>query len=366
MEDMKSMRTQKNISLTDIAKVAGLSVATVSKVLNNTQGSAVGEDKRNKILEIAGQLNYRPNRVAQFFENGKTGQIAYVIPHEILTNYSSRASFTLLMEQYAGMSEYFAKRNYMTTLAFAPAEDGPAFLRSAYLAQRCIDGIVLSSGEPELAMASEFEAMGISVVSFDWRSPRFKVSYVKESSDTGVEQAVMCLKQLGHKKAGCFFYYDDIRVHLAVMRSENFVQSCEDNGIEVMKNFRPTYRDETDSYAKTLELFSQGGEHPTVMFYPSDHSAMMGIRALQKLNFQVPGDVSVIGFDNAPYNIDSAVPLATINVPRKLKGGECAKLLLERIAHPDNKETKTISVHTEFIENESLGLAPGCSASVVG
>lgn len=350
-------KRKKTVSLTDIAKLSGFSVATVSKVLNNTQGSAVKAEKSNLILEIAGQLNYRPNRIAQFFESGKTGQIAYVLPYNFFTNYSTRASFSLIMEVYAGAVEYFAQHKYMTNLLFSPKEGVQDFLRSTLLAQHNVDGVILYAGEQELAMTPEFEAMGIPVVSFDWKSPRFHVSHVEESPVLGVEQAVKYLKQLNHVSVGCFYFYDNIRSHHAVLRSDCFVNCCQENGIEVMKDYTSNYSDETDSYLKTYKLFLQKGARPTAMFYPSDHAAMMGLRALMDLNIKVPEEVSIIGFDNAPFNINSKVPLATINVPRKVKGANGAKLLLERISLPEKKETKTITLHTDFMDGASIGPA---------
>lgn len=350
-------KQKKTVSLRDIANRTGLSITTVSKVLNNTSGSAVSEDKRNIILKVAGELNYRPNRVAKYFESGKTGQIAYIIPHMFFTNYSARASFSLIMEIYAGAVEYFAQHNYMANLLFSPPENGQDFLRANLLAQRSVDGAIIFCGDQELSMVDEFKAMSIPVVTYDWRGTDYQISSVEESPFSGVTQAVKRLKELGHSAAGCLYFYDEAKAHQAIKRTDVIINVCMEHGIKIVPEYTDTYIDETDAYLKTKKMFSNGGTPPTVIFYPSDHSAMMGIRALLDLGIKVPEEVSVIGFDNAPFNVNSAVPLATIGVPRRLQGANGAKLLLEKINHPEEDEVKTISVHTEYISNSSVSPA---------
>ncbi len=348
--------SKKGASLRDIAKATGLSITTVSKVLNNASGSAVSEEKSNLILKVAGELNYRPNRMAKFLESGKTMQIAYVIPHMFFTNYSSRASFSQIMEIYAGAVEYLAQHNYMTNLIFSPPGNEQDFLRSTLLSQRSVDGVIIFSGDKELDMVNEFKAMNIPVVTYDWRGPQYQISSVEETPMAGVMQAVKFLKEAGHTKAGYLSFSDETRGHQAVLRTDVIADMCKANGIEILPEFVSSYIDETDAYLKTQKLFKKNKEHPTIIFYPSDHSAMMGIRGLLDMGIRVPEDVSVIGFDNAPFNINSVVPLATIEVPRRKMGENGASLLLEMIDNPQQNEVKTVSIHTEFIKNASVGI----------
>lgn len=348
-------KRRKTISLTDIAKQSGFSVATVSKVLNNAQGSSVSNEKRELILKIAGELKYRPNRTAKFLECGRTGQVAFIIPNEFFSNYAWRASASLTMEVYDGSVRELAQHKYMASLIFSPERDVCDFLRRTLLTEHSVDGVIIDGGEDELSMAGEFEAMGIPVASFDWRSPRYHISHVQEAPEEGVRGAVEQLKLLGHRSAGCFYYYDDQRSHHTILRTDIFIQACRDAGIRVLEDFISPYCDETDSYIRTLEMFSGKEEIPTALFYPSDHSAMMGMRALLKLGIRIPEDVSVVGYDDAPYNINAPVPLATIRVSRGQMGGEGAKLLLERMADSDIQNVRTISVHTEFVLRASAG-----------
>ena len=352
---MESSEKRKTVSLTDIARQSGFSVATVSKVLNNARGSNVSSEKRDHILKIASELNYRPNRTAKFLECGKTGQTAFIIPHEFFSNYAWRASASLTMQVYDGAVQELARNRYMTNLIFSPEDNVCDFLRRALLAERTVDGVLIDAGEEELSMAKEFEAMGIPVASFDWRSPRHHVSHVQEAPEEGIREAVEQLKHLGHRSAGCFYYYDDLRAHHTTLRTDIFIQSCRDAGIHVLSGFVSSYRDETDSYIQTLNLFSGKTEMPTILFYPSDHSAMMGMRALLNLGFSIPEEISIVGYDDAPYNINAPGPLATIRISREQMGREGAKLLMERILEPEIQNVRSVRIHTEFIPRTSVG-----------
>ena len=345
----------QSASLADIAESAGLSVATVSKVLNHAQGTNVKAATRDRVLKVAAELHYRPNRAARFFERGRTGQIAVVIPRIYFTNYSWRASASLTMEIYDGISAFFARQSYMTNLIFTPSEHVKEFLHDALLKSHCVDGVILFGGDQELACSPEFLAMGVPVVSFDPNGSRYDLSHTEECPETGIRQAVDYLAGQRCPSVGSLCFFDRVHAQHAIRRTELFCSLCREAGIEVMERFQAVFRDETDAYVKTAAMFAPSvSETPRVMFYPSDHSAMMGMRALIDSGRSVPGDVGVLGFDDAPFNINAAVPLATVAMPRHLQGERGAQLLFEQINDSDREVTRTLSIHTKFVLRDSL------------
>lgn len=356
MQDCLSKVQVKTTSLKNIAKLAKTSITTVSKVLNNTSGTVVSAQKRELILKISKELNYRPNRSARFFAKGKTGSIAVVLPHDIFSDFAWRATVSLSLEIYEGIINYLSSKNYIATLLFSPKENVSDFLRKELLEEQKIDGVILFSGEEELAMGKEFEKAGIPCISFDWRSPRFGINCIDEDPGMGISQAVQNIKELGHTEVGCIYFKDEAKAKHVLQRKDFFISECKQNGLKVVEKFCAEAIDETDSYLKTYKLFS-GKKHPTVMFYTSDLFAMLGIRALHELGLKIPDDVSIIGCDDALFSADCPVSLSTIKLPRQTKGQVGAEVLMRMINKKSVVSTSSIKLHSEFIRRDSVGIA---------
>ncbi len=347
---------EKTIKLKDIALEANTSIATVSKVLNNTQGAVIGSKTRALILGIAKKLNYRPCRGARFFAGGKTGAVAVIFPNEIFTDYIWRATATLSFDIYREVADYFSEHDYLTTLLFSPEDNASAFLKEKLLRERVVDGVIIFAGLEELELSREFEENGISCVSFDWRSPAYDVDHIDEDPHRGIARAVEELVRLQHKNAGCVFFKNDAKAKHVLRRRDCFLDECKKQGLNVAPEHLVEAMDETDSYLKTRSLFQQG-EYPSAVFYTSDHFAMQGIRALLDLDLRVHEDVSVIGCDDAPFNSSSLVPLASIRISRRAQARAGAELLMRKINNNETSKgfSSTVIIHSELILRESLG-----------
>lgn len=352
--------TGKKVSLQDIADQAGTSIATVSKVLNNTRGSVVSAEKRQQVLAIARELHYKLNRNASFFSHGKTGQVAFVMPNTTFTHPITRLAVALDLEIYNFFSAKLARKDYQTWLLFSPATGVKDFLREKLLRQHCIDAVVLYAGEEELGLAAEFEQASIPVISFDWRSFRYKTAYIAEDPAPGIDEAVEYLYNAGHRRLGCFYFEDrEVAMHVC-RRHEAFLESCRRRNMEVMPDFHAEIWDETDAYALTLDKFPNAREIPTAVFYTSDHFAVPAMQALHKLNLKVPEDVSVFGFDDAPYFSGNDISLSSVYVSREEQGTEAAEYLLQRINGECKTIFKAINVKSRFLPKAStVPAAPG-------
>ena len=130
--------------------------------------------------------------------------------------------------------------------------------------------------------------------------------------------------------------------------------------MEVMPDFHAEIWDETDAYALTLDKFSNAREVPTAVFYTSDHFAVPAMQALHKLNLKVPEDVSVFGFDDAPYFSGNEISLSSVYVSREEQGTEAAEYLLQRINGECKTIFKAINVKSRFLPKAStVPAAPG-------
>ncbi|OGV47636.1 MAG: hypothetical protein A2017_21750 [Lentisphaerae bacterium GWF2_44_16] len=344
---------KKNISIKDLAKMAGVSTATISRVINDVPGCIVSRPKREKILKIAQKVGYRPNRSARLFSRGnnRCESIGVVISGTSLQNFTWRSTASFSIEYIQGISEALNEINHTMSFVVTPTGNTEDFLRREYLSEKKVDGLIIFGGEKELSMASEFEKNGMPVVSFDVKTaPLFNVPLLLFDPEPGIREAVEAVEARKHKKAG-IVHTGDNKGGMPE-RAMLFERLCTDKGIEIGGKRCISASDETESYLSTKELIEKNPDI-TCIFYTSDLFAMLGIRALLSMGLRVPDDVSVIGYDDAPYSINSPVPLSTIKLPRKKIGASAVKLLFGII----NGETppSRFVLPCQWIQRESLG-----------
>lgn len=355
---------KREITIQEIADQTGVSIATVSNVLNKNTGM-VGMKTRERILETVKGLGYRPSRKAAQLRKKLNLTISFQIDSRISEDNIWRPVVLLQIMIIQGICSYAYSQSYHVNLIIPEKGTDMETLESVITRDDAIDGIILGGWQSESEISNDkidnllatIEHYGIKSVTIDHKIHQKGVPAISVNLRSGIRKACSRMSELKHKQVAYIGAFGFINPHFNLSRLDIFKEELKNVNIELPeRNIYEAYN-ELGAYKKTIALIKSTPILPTCIIYGSDHMAMGGIEALQDCNIKVPDDVSVIGIDNAPYSAASPVALSSIDQKHRQQGIMLAKMLLDRINYPDMPLTSLSIIESDFIERGSLARA---------
>jgi DNA-binding LacI/PurR family transcriptional regulator len=304
----------------EVAQQAGVSVATVSRVLNGS--TAVDDELRRRVMSAAEQLRYRPNRLARNLRTKTTKTLAMVVP-------DIQNPFFVAVTR--GLEEVAFREGY--TVLVCNTNDDPE-RESVYL-QTLLDesvaGIVVCATDERTSSAQAMRLVdqGVAMVGLDRRLENAQIDGVLSDNFGGTRNAVSYLIEQGHSRIGLIA--GPAKYAPGRERRMGYEQALIDHGLEVdpalikVTNFKGP-----GAAAATEELFTSG-DPPTALFLSSGNVAIGSLRALHHLGLRIPDDVSLIVFDDLEWADAYNPPLTVVSQNTRQLGGLAGDLLLRRI-----------------------------------
>lgn len=335
------------MNIKQIAKAAGVSVATVSRVLNHPEN--VAPKTRDKILKIMEEEEYKPNWFAQGLNFNKTKTIGLVIPHMLNTMY---------MEIAKGVEDVAQQKGYIT---FMCNVEKNREIEKNYIEQlltRRVDGIILmfSSLEEKFIKSVEEQDVPVVIIGEDKCAKGFNT--VKVDCRLGAENMVSQLVDNGHSSIGILYGSDPYQETMDML--EGYKNILKKNDIEVL-----------DEYIKSVENTIEGGylgakkmmagNPPKAIFTTSDEIAYGAMDAIKDSGLKVPDDIAVAGFGNARMSNLVEPKLTTVELPFHKMGVYGARLLFDLIEAEEkeeessDQEPKQITLQTKLRIRKSCG-----------
>lgn len=321
-------------SIKDVAKQAGVSVATVSRVLNDK--GYVSVETRKKVEAAIGELNYRPNEVARSLFKKQSKTIGLILP-DIMNPF--------FPELARAIEDTAAKLGYTVILCNSDEDEEKARRYVDVMLQKYVDGIIISSNTIQEKTIRELH---IPVVCID-REISKDIPTIVVDNKNGARMATRFLQQKGRQKIAHIRGPVDIvnanercdGYREVVSKEDWFQESYIVNG---------NYRMDTAIEA-TLELLQR---HPEVdgIFAANDTMAIGVIKAVYQHGLKVPDDISVIGFDGIALAKASIPELTTVEQPLYELGQKAAKLLIELIQGQEVDKT-FYQYDVQLIERDS-------------
>lgn len=296
-------------TINDVARAAGVSVATVSKAVNGRYG--VAEETVTRVLEIVAELGYESSLVASSMRSRKTGVIGILIPG--FDPFSA--------EVLKGVGAELRGSHYdLVAYAGSTRADGPGWERRSLqrLSGTLIDGAIMVV--PTVVSA----AADIPIVAVDPHAGRADLPTVESDGFGGARQAIQYLLELGHTRIGFVGGRSDLRS--AALREAGYRRALSDAGIPYDASI---VREGGYQQARepALSLLTAPGR-PTAVFAANDLSGIAVIEAAVELGLDVPGDLSVIGFDDIPEASQMSPALTTVRQPMQKLGATAARMVL--------------------------------------
>jgi len=319
---------KKPITIHDIAEIAKVSPATVSRVLSNSE-YPVSKALQDRIRRIAEEANYIPNMLGKQLKKNTSTTIAVIIPSISNPFYSSVV---------LGIEEIARENNY-TVITCNSLQD-PA-LEEEYLRtimEKQIKGLIISSITEDKTLLRNCMNMGLNVIAIDQTIEEEQVSQIKFNYEKGGYLATKHLIDMGHTH----IMYLTSKLDRPSRKSiyQGYVDAMNDAGLKpVMEQSGAEEQynaiHDFDTGKRMAKRVLKAAERPTALFVCNDMMAFGVINELTEQEVKVPQDISVMGFDGIDFGMMIHPPLTTIKQPDYEMGKMACKLLFDKIKGED-------------------------------
>lgn len=308
-------------TIRDVARLAEVSIGTVSKALNS--GGRLSKETREKVVQVARRIGYRPNELAKSLHRAKSRTIG------IISN-DSFGRFTFPIVE--ALEERLADEGIAVFMC--NATDDPARERQHLdqLLGKRIDGLVVTARRADKRPAIGPLAHGLPVIYvFSHADDPAALSLIPDD-EGGAVLAVEHLAKLGRRRIAHVTgpeHFEAVRLRRRGYRSALAAAGLPENE----KYYRSGVWSEAWARGAVAELFKQRGEKPDAIFCGNDQIARGALDTLRQLGVDIPGDVAVVGFDNWDVMVlASCPPLTSIDMNLRALGREAGDSLIEMIA----------------------------------
>lgn len=301
---VKSMTEKKNYSIAEVARICGVSKATVSRVINNIP-QGVGPETREKVLKTVRELNYRPNALARSVATSRSGTIGLIIPDV------SNFFFPTIIR---GITDYMDSCGYSVIVAnsdYDPDREAQQLLR---LVDRRVDGILLCTGVSNKDFLCDFRKHNIplALLGRNFDNSCSDASIIGDNAKGAYKSASHLLKN-GSRRV----VYVEGNPHTAGSRQrlEGYKQAHAEFGIPVREEYIISGEYSIAFGQKTAKQLLDSGLEFDGIITGSDLIAIGILSQLMKSGVRVPEDVELIGFDNIELTTVVTPQLSTISKP---------------------------------------------------
>ena len=327
-------------SIRDVAKLAGVSIATVSRILNNDEYFGVTLETKRKVLDAVKKLNYKKKD-----RKKKIKQLSVSIIKSFDEKIESEDPYfvSLRLDLEYALKKKGIRTKVFELQMFEKDEDT--------LISLITSNAIVIIGEIKPSQLNFMKSLNDNIICVDAYNFDNSIDYIKFDMKHSVKLVIDYLLKLGHKKIGLLVGRNQIVRNLVDFREEYF--------IEIMKEL--TLYDER--FVKVDEFSPQSGymmmkeileleEYPTAVFCANDSIAMGAYKAIREKNLKVFTDISIIGFNDLKISKYMTPPLTTLRIDTKIIAEETINVLIELFEN-NRSYRKKVYLPVELIERES-------------
>jgi len=330
------MQPSSRVTIRDVAERAGVSVATVSKVINDRWG--VAQTTQSRVRAVIDELGYEASIVAQSMRNHRTNAIGILVSDfepfsaELLKGAADairNTGFELVVYSAGGRpsSHVGWERRYLTRL------NGTL-----------IDGAVLVT--PTVVDVH----YGAPIVAVDPHTGPSSLPTVESDNHRGAQLATEHLIGLGHRRIAMVTGRADLQS--AQLREQGYRQALESAGIAIDEDLLQVGDYQPEPSAEAARRLLGTPDPPTAIFAANDVAAIATVAVAGELGLRVPDDLSVVGFDNIPESVLCSPPLTTVDQRIRQMGHDALQLLVHLI-RGDGVESTHITLATDLVVRQS-------------
>ncbi len=322
------------VNIKDIAKTAHVSVATVSHVINKNY--VVSKKLTKRVEKVIKELKYQPNLLAGSLRKKKTGTIGLVVPD----------SSNLMIAEISRQIENLAyKQNYNVIVCNSSYNIDRENINLKILRSKRVDGIIIIPETIDKEIINEIHESGTPVVILERKIEGSIADTVLVDNFKAGYQATKYLLDLGHHKIG---YIDrKFQKYHSIQRKKGYIKALSEYNIKFNRDFVVRGGFSCESGFKAAKFLLDQKNHFSAILAYGDFEAIGVIKAITKNGLDVPGDVSVIGFDDLQFCPFISPELTTVHFPVRELVEKAMGILLPRINNIDMKNNivEVVSPH---------------------
>jgi len=333
-----------NLTLDDIAKLAGVSRSTVSRVVNNHPN--VSDSARKRVLQVIQNTGFHPNAAARALASHRSRMIGLVLPRSV-SSFFSDPYFPRLTQGIAQASNQY---DYTLALFLIGTKEDEDSIYPRISRKGLLDGLLVQSGEIGDQLISRLMNSNLPVVIVGRPFHTTNISYIDIDNIAAAFKAVNYLAQLGYRRIGTIT--GTLVSTAGLDRKEGYLRALVENGMEIDLNLIASGDfTEAGGYGAMQQLLAA---RPDAIFAASDLMAIGATRAMREAGLSIPQDIALVGFDDLPITAQSVPQLTTVHQPIFPFGFKAVEILIDLIENGINPPRRVI-MDTELIIRESCG-----------
>lgn len=326
-----------NVNIYDVAKKSGLSIVTVSRVINNSP--SVRDYNRDKVLKAMEELGYHPSSAARSLAKGKTGIIGLLVPG---------LNDDFFNEVVKAVNARLIEKGYFLAISLEDEEGGNPKAGSYLFQEKRVDGILLLSPLLEDEYIIELKKRNIPFVLLDNQKNQPSIFSVLVDNFKGGYMATRHLIDLGHRNIG-FISGSDLYLSNRE-RKRGFMEALSESGLEPYAIDGIEFDAEV-GYEVTMKWLDSG-RMPTAIFTADDNIAFGVFDALRGKGIKVPKDISVCGYDDDLLSSKLHPALTTVRQPSEEMGRTAVEILMQ-LVNGKPKRSTTVKLEPQLILRDS-------------
>ncbi len=335
------------VTIREVAEQAGVSIGTVSRVLNNKSG--VSESTRIHVLEISQDLGYTPHKRVPLASTRVTHLGILIRPTE-----NPLTSDPFYGGIFNGIEKTCQENHINVSFSTLDIRNGRLRSLPAMISDERISGMVLMGALPYTITKEIDDVINVPIVLIDNYYPNCEWDSVMIENEHGAYSATKHLISNGHRKIVMMSGPNHPSI---VERRDGYTKAMQEHGLTpiLIKTKSPSPEDglsPSDGETGILEILKQAPD-TTAVFCSNDNQALGSLVKLQRMGLTVPEDLSIVGFDDIITVKFTSPPISTIHVDRNSLGRLATQLLFNRIENPDRAIVKII-VGTQLVDRDSV------------
>jgi DNA-binding LacI/PurR family transcriptional regulator len=327
--------------ITEVAKQARVSTATVSRTINRT--GTVRPDTAEKVWRVVRKLGYHPNTNARALVSGRTHLLGLIISD------IANPFFPELVKSF----EEIALRNGFEVLVANTSYDTDRMSHSVRrMLERKVDGVAVITSEMKKELIAQMEEQHLPMVFLDTGKVRDRISNINVHYATGIREAMEHLFHLKHERIA--FISGPLELRSAMTRRSAFLKWLGHYELLRDENLIEAGNHKIDGGESAMQRLLSLPQRPTAVLASNDLTAIGALRAIYNAKLLVPDDISVIGFDDIDFSQYTQPPLTTIRLSRA-KLAEKAFDALATVISGESQKGREYDVETHLVVRSSTG-----------